>query len=711
MNRKQKIIIAIILLLGFGGIVYTIFFHQSTPRGMSVYLPPDHNTPIRHIDPPPEPLPFNPELYISLSHEAGFFSESFYLTLDAPEGAEIYFTLDGSYPGVHSTRYTGPIFVDAPPPGPATGGPALQAGLLLSRVSLFAIRAVAVRGDEASDIVTRNFVMGTDVYTRFCENTLIFALTSDPHGLFDHHEGILVAGVDRERWRQDFYNRHGRWPTYGYGGQDENPSSPANFNRRGRESEREVFVEMFDHTGVLHISQHAGMRVRGGFSRAVEEQKSLELFAREEYGDLNQFRFAFFEDEYSQLTGNLIDRYRRVRLRNGGSDRTPAFIRDELSQSLFRQAGHSTTQTHRPAAVFLNGVYYGVAWLKSPRTENHLSRLFGGNSNQFEIIAGGDRLDNSWWVGNARATNDFQSIHQTARLGFTGASGDTRFERFTLRVDVLDLIRYYAMQIYINNLDWPNHNIELWRYFPTLTERNDPNTHPYLRDGRWRVFAHDIESAWAIWDNDNRRAYEDTLYHILTGTGDRWNSGGSSAFLHAFVNFEYTKAILANAFVDLIEGAFAPENVIRTLNDLVTRFEHEHNYALNIDAINPGEEWWPSIHSVADSRDAIRRFAYDRPNVMLQSIHTNLGFHWNERFAVTLTTHANGGAIMNTRIVGENETVTVNYFDGTQIKITAQPNDGYEINYWLVNGVRIDGEEYVTVHRNSAVEVYFSPIS
>ncbi|MCL2499518.1 MAG: CotH kinase family protein [Defluviitaleaceae bacterium] len=707
MSRKHIIFIAVLLLLGLCAIGYILFFRSPLPRE-TLRQSPHANIPIRHIDPPPEPLPVDPELSISFSHTAGFFSESFYLSLSAPDGAEIFFTLDGSYPCTAAARYTAPLFVEAPAPVPPIEySPAYWDEYIhyLSRVTPFTIRAVAVMNGRASEIVTRNFVMGTDVFTRFCENTLIFVLTSDPHGLFDHHEGILVAGIDRENWRNDYYIRNGRWPNYGYEGHNENPASPANFNRRGPESERAVHVEMFDHTGIPWISQNAGMRVRGGYSRAVEPQKSLELFARREYGDYNQFRFAFFDDEFT-YDGLLIDRYRRVRLRNGGSDRYAGFIRDELGQSLFRQAGHSTTQTHRSAAVFLNGEYYGAAWLKSPRTENHLARMLGGESERFELITGGDRRHDSWWTGENHAVRDFQDIHRMAMAGFNGITGDVHFHEFIRRIDLEEWVRYYAMQIYINNLDWPNHNMELWRYFPTADEINDPSLHPHLRDGRWRVFTHDVEAAWAIWDNDDHRAQEDTLRHILTGTGDRWNSSQSSAFLHAFADYEYTRAMLANAFVDIIEGAFAPANVHRTLDGLIAQIDHEHTFALQTDAVNPGEPWWPTTDSVAESRDAIRRFAEDRPYAIFASIRTNLGFDADNRYTVTLTTGEGGGAMMNTRIVTEGQTVTGNYFEGTQIKITAQPRAGYAVDGWLINGVRHEGV-YITVHYGAEIALYF----
>jgi hypothetical protein len=252
------------------------------------------------------------------------------------------------------------------------------------------------------------------------------------------------------------------------------------------------------------------------------------------------------------------------------------------------------------------------------------------------------------------------------------------------------------MQIYINNLDWPNHNIELWRYFPTAEEQKDPTLHPYLRDGRWRVFVHDVEASWAIWDGNDRRANEDTLHHILTGTGDRWNSGGSSAILHGLVSRDETRAQLANTFIDLIEGAFAPDNVICTLDGLIAQIENEHHFALHSNSIDPRNMWWPSPEGTASDRERIRRFALIRPEVMLHSVRQNLGYRENSRVPLNLTVGTGGSAMMNSRPIAPGQTVTANYYANTYIKITAQPESGYAVDEWWVDGVRVAGD-YVVV--------------
>jgi hypothetical protein len=365
------------------------------------------------------------------------------------------------------------------------------------------------------------------------------------------------------------------------------------------------------------------MRVKGGFSRA-HSQKSLELYAREELGE-KHFLYPFFEGEVD-YKGEVIDKYKRIRLRNGGSDREAGFIRDELSQALFRQAGHADAQSHVPAAVFLNGEYYGVAWLKSPRTVNHLSRKYGGKSSGFEIVGGGDnRFIDSWWVGEERAVEDLFDVFELASGGLTD---DERFAEFCDRVDLDGLIRYYAMQIYINNQDWPNHNIEMFRYFPTDEEKNDPALHEVLRDGKWRFWSHDIEAAWSIWDDGGNMARADTLRDILDGTHG-YNGRHSSTFLYYLLEREDMRERFADTFEELIEGAFSPENVAAVLESLTESIQKEHEYALRMNLFVPDNLWWPSVESVEGSRFGITRFARKRPEVIRESVAGNLVGGWD----------------------------------------------------------------------------------
>lgn len=88
---------------------------------------------------------------------------------------------------------------------------------------------------------------------------MVFSITSDPYNLYDYEYGILVPG----KLRDDFIKNNP--------GKNIEPPDPANFNLRGRESEREVYLEIFEPDGTVVASQNAGIRVYGGWSKPLNE--------------------------------------------------------------------------------------------------------------------------------------------------------------------------------------------------------------------------------------------------------------------------------------------------------------------------------------------------------------------------------------------------------------------------------------------------------
>jgi hypothetical protein len=284
-----------------------------------------------------------------------------------------------------ATRYGGPIQVPAD-------------------AEAFTISTVARSpSGELSDVRTRSWVRqrgGSGNDPAFHGNMMIFSLYADANHIYDDSLGIFGAGEDRNEWVRAYSAISSRSEAQILADMDSHltqgdypPTLPANFTKRGRgAAERPVHVEMWDSQGTRHISQRAGMRIKGGWSRGtfVYEQKTFELYARSGYGDRGNFLFPLFDQQNNIIIGaaqgNLMHRYERFRLRNGGTDREQMYMRDELGADLARLSGFPAPQNHRPAVVFLNGAYYGLVWMKSPRTNDHWQRLYGGREGGFEMI-------------------------------------------------------------------------------------------------------------------------------------------------------------------------------------------------------------------------------------------------------------------------------------------------------------------------------------
>ena len=270
--------------------------------------------------------------------ETLFTGDTALLELSLPDElgqyAEIRYTTDGSTPTAHSTLYTGPILLDA------SGGR-----------KCFPVQAVAVQDGRQSGVCARTyFPAGT---AAFGEDVLIVSLTCEPEDLYSQETGILALGAATQEEA------------------DSDPTLPLNFNGtaranyygRGAEWERPVTVEIYDSGGGLLLSQKAGIRVTGGASRE-NGQKSLRLYARASYDEQNpKFSSAvlFGTETSADGSGTPVTEYNHLDLRSGGNDWPFTMLGDATMRALAAEAGLAPVGQCRPAAVYLNGAFYGVA--------------------------------------------------------------------------------------------------------------------------------------------------------------------------------------------------------------------------------------------------------------------------------------------------------------------------------------------------------------
>jgi len=160
------------------------------------------------------------------------------------------------------------------------------------------VRARAVGPDAIpSETVTQSYFFRPDDSPRF--TVPVVAITVSEDDFFDYHRGIYTAGEDFDAWRS---SNPGTGMT---------PGRPGNFTRRGRGAERPGHLEWFDADGNRVLSQGAGFRIHGGWSRS-NPRKSLRVYARADYGK-SWFEHPFFDD-FSEKT-----EFKRLLLRNGGN--------------------------------------------------------------------------------------------------------------------------------------------------------------------------------------------------------------------------------------------------------------------------------------------------------------------------------------------------------------------------------------------------------
>jgi hypothetical protein len=440
---------------------------------------------------------------LTFSHESGLYSQSFTLTLAAPSGSKVYYSTDGSIPLPSKVRSGGPVFeYKSPITVQNRNG---QANVLATRANTeqfymkpndprgsvqgayypsaeqvpkaTVIRALAVDNNgRQSETLTRTYFIGNNLQ-RYGDHP-VMSIVTDPSNLLDETIGIYVRGPSNRVW-----------PDY-------------NFNKKGRDWEREAHLDFFDGSRSVAFSTGVGIRVRGGWSRD-RGQKSFNVYFREEYGINNLSNYPLIPGAVKADGITPITRYKNFMLRNGGNDTDYTKFYDVFVQSLVSNRNF-TTQTAVPCVLYLNGEYWGPYNLQEKYSDHYLEQKFGVNRNNVISVETGE-LDE----GIASDMNLFWDLMNRRNQDM---SIPANYAAFCEVMDIQSFIDYFAAEIYVYNEDWPHNNFQLWRV------RNVEPGNPY-GDGKWRWMMFDTEFSMGIYNSGRLtgQANQDPFHKIMYG--------------------------------------------------------------------------------------------------------------------------------------------------------------------------------------------------
>lgn len=388
----------------------------------------------------------------------------------APEGAYITYTTDNSEPTEKSKKYTSPVTV--------------------GKKDVTVIRAACfdAEGGYLGYIRTATYIKTSP--NRY--STFVISLVTEEQNLYGD-TGII--------------------------------SNPRN---SGKEWERPCHVEIFKSDGERIISQDAGIRIFGGSSRGLP-QKSFRLIARKDgyydemkYNGKGSFEYPLFDGRTvaaGDNKGELLQRYDRFILRNGGNDSLQATAADPTLMTLTRDAvanaftaemsDNVTYQASRFAVVYLNGEYYGILDMKEDINDDYIQNVYGLDEEKVTVIkseldttrhcdrhdnGGSCRFDDVWFFYELDdgADGELEEYEKTCKealsaLGGTKEELDAAYEKLSQKFDLRNFLEYTAICLYCCNTDWPHNNIRVWRYTGEAVEGN-----PYS-DGKWRFTTRDMD--------------------------------------------------------------------------------------------------------------------------------------------------------------------------------------------------------------------------
>ncbi len=582
------------------------------------------------------------------SCESGFYEESFYLEMSSESGEEIYYTLDGSIPTDKSFHYTAPILIEDRSSAENTFSslaevsPAYQTEVMhkyaggqdfdfrlpseeVDKCSV--VRAVCIGKNGKSPVTTASYFVGFGEKEGY-DNLMLVSLVLNPADLFDRENGIYVLGEAFENCKIEEMEEdmRGTWEEW-----------DANYQARGRSAERPAEAFFFSTERELLLKQELGVRIKGGHTRSYP-QKSFNLYARQKLDGKDKMQSAFFDEPYFPDT---------VALATGGNDYISK-LKDYLVFSLVSERSFSTMDMI-PAAVFVNGEYWGVYYLSENFKDSYFSEYYGVNPDNVVTIKSVE--DETWPV----------YLDLLVKACDTNYYIESNYDEICQEIDIQNYMEYVAAQVYIARCsDWPQSNFEIWK----VTEKGDGA----YEDGRWR---------WMLYDVNSENC--EIELPLLEHNGFEWVKKMEYLF-PALVENEGFRIEFTLIMQDMMNVDFAPERVDKFIDDYLELMEEpmKKNYERYFDGKKDEEDFRNAVED-------IRTFFRERAGYVYEDLRES-GFVDGSLGTVTITLEdgESGDILLNNRTVLDMESGEWNgtYYTDFPITLEAMEQEGFRFVRW-----------------------------
>lgn len=400
-----------------------------------------------------------------------------------------------------------------------------------------------------------------------------------------------------------------------------------------------VVVELFEPgTNEPAFAKRAGLKIFGNFSRQ-NAKKSVAITFREKYGD-SRLKYPLFPD-FPEL-----NKFKVFLLRNNGGNFGADYVRDRLASSVSEGLGVDY-QRGRGAVVYYNGEYYGIHNIRERSTEYYFETHYGYDPNEIDLV----KADNSASAGSAVeyiALMDWLENHHL--------DDEDNYAYIASQIDVDNFLNYMHTEIFSNNRDWPGNNMKKWR-------RTNPKT-------PWKWFLYDLDFGFG---NDYSEYKDMNIFDFVTAEdAPSWPNGPEhTLLLRRMLENDGFRAAFINRMMVLLSMNFEGKRVRARLDALM-------------DEVGPEVErdqmrWSLSASRMVRYLAVMQSFAAERQAVVRDELREH--FELDEPITVTLKVEGRGRILVH-GLPLDSDSLSVEFFKGFPVSVTAQAADGGVFSGW-----------------------------
>jgi hypothetical protein len=325
--------------------------------------------------------------------------------------------------------------------------------------------------------------------------------------------------------------------------------------------ERPVSVELIYPDGTDGFQIDAGLRIRGGYSRADGNPKhAFRLFFDAQYGD-PKLRYPLFDEEG-------VGEFECVDLRTsqnyswsyegGNSNSHDTFVREVFSRDTQRDMGQPYTRS-RYYHLYLNGQYWGLFQTQERPEASFAASYFGGDKEEYDVIksrgGGGEGYDIEATDGTLDA---WRQLWEAAGSGFgndntyyrvQGLNPDgTRNPSYPKLLDIDNLLDYMLCTYYVGDPDGP---VSAW----ALVANNFFGIYNRVHPDGFKFFRHDAEHS--LYDLQESRLFAATTIAV----GSSFNQSNPLwMHTHLMAHPEYRMRLADRVYKDFFnDGVLTPK--------------------------------------------------------------------------------------------------------------------------------------------------------